>query len=129
MSAQPEDGQGYVDERPSARVSFTLQDIAAAMLKVKLTPEDAEAVAVSALSFVAGDSELLPRFLALTGIEARAIRHAAAEPGFLAGVLQFILAHEPTLMAFCEHSGTAPETVGRALHLLPLGDTGYLASS
>ncbi len=32
--------------------------------------ENAEAVAISALAFIAADPELLPRFLALTGIEA-----------------------------------------------------------
>lgn len=87
--------------------------------------EHAEAVAVRALGFVAGDPELLPRFLAITGIEAGAVRRAAAEPGFLAGVLQFILAHEPTLMRFCEETGTPPADVGKALKALPQGDDSY----
>src|SRR3569832_640649 len=54
--------------------------------------EEAETIAVKALGFVAADPELLLRFLSITGIEANSIRRAAAEPGFLAGVLQFILA-------------------------------------
>ena len=53
--------------------------------------ENAEALAIRALGFVAADPELLPRFLAISGIEAQSIRQAAREPGFLAGVLQFIL--------------------------------------
>lgn len=84
--------------------------------------EQAEALAVSALAFVANDAELLPRFLAITGIEASSIRRAATEPGFLAGVLQFVLAHEPTLMRFCEETGTPPASVGKALRALPLGN-------
>jgi hypothetical protein len=84
--------------------------------------EEAEAIAIRALGFVAADTELLPRFLALTGIEAASIRRAAAEPGFLAGVLQFILAHEPTLLRFCEETGTPPQSVGAALRALPMGD-------
>jgi hypothetical protein len=84
--------------------------------------EEAEALAVNALAFVASDPELLPRFLASTGIEAGSIRQAAREPGFLAGVLQFILAHEPTLMRFCEETGTPPAAVGKALKALPTGD-------
>jgi len=83
--------------------------------------EEAETIAVKALGFVAADPELLPRFLAITGIEASAIRRAAAEPGFLAGVLQFILAHEPTLLRFAEETGTPPASVGKALRALPLG--------
>jgi hypothetical protein len=84
--------------------------------------EEAEALAIRALGFVAADPELLPRFLAITGIEAQSIRRAASEPGFLAGVLQFILAHEPTLLRFAEETGTPPAAVGKALRALPLGD-------
>lgn len=87
--------------------------------------EQAEAVAVQALGFIAADPQLLPRFLAITGIEAQSIRHAASEPGFLAGVLQFILAHEPTLLRFSDESGIAPGEVGRALQALPTGDERY----
>jgi len=67
--------------------------------------EEAENIAVKALGFIAADPELLPRFLAITGIDVQSIRKAAAEPGFLAGVLQFILAHEPTLLRFAEETG------------------------
>jgi hypothetical protein len=67
----------------------------------------------------------LPRFLAITGIEATSIRRAAAESGFLAGVLQFVLAHEPTLLRFCAETGTPPADVGKALKALPQGDDSY----
>jgi hypothetical protein len=87
--------------------------------------QNAEALAIQALGFVANDPELLPRFLAITGIEAHSIRQAAGEPGFLAGVLQFILAHEPTLMQFCESTGIAPGAVAKALRSLPLGDDSH----
>ncbi|RLQ87708.1 DUF3572 domain-containing protein [Notoacmeibacter ruber] len=84
-------------------------------------PNEAEAIAIEALGFIAGDSDLLPRFLSLTGITIDRIRTAAAEPGFLGGVLQFILAHEPTLMAFCDQSGISPERVAKAARHLPGG--------
>ncbi len=90
--------------------------------------DEAEAVAVAALAFVAADADLLPRFLALSGIEAAEIRRAAQEPGFLAGVLQFVAAHEPTLLAFSEATGTPPEAVGRAMRALPLGGDEHLRS-
>ncbi len=90
---------------------------------------DAEALAVSALAFIASDPVLLPRFLALTGIEAAAIRRAAREPGFLAGVLRFVVAHEPTLLCFAEQAGIEPATVGAALQALPTGDDRYEAST
>ncbi len=89
---------------------------------------DAEALAIAALAFVASDPELLPRFLAITGLEAQSIRQAAGEPEFLAGVLNFILAHEPTLLKFCEESGFEPARVAAAIRFLPLGDDGYQSS-
>jgi hypothetical protein len=92
------------------------------MANSDLTRVNAEGIAIEALGFVAADPELLPRFLAITGIDAQAIRRAAREPGFLAGVLQFILAHEPTLIKFSEASGLAPAAVTGALRRLPLGD-------
>lgn len=93
------------------------------------TPEAAEALAIAALGFVAADPQLLPRFLALSGIEAAQVRTAAREPGFLAGVLRFIVAHEPTLMAFCTHAEVAPRDVTTALRALPFGDDRFEAST
>lgn len=87
-----------------------------------MNAEAAEGLAIAALGHIAADPVLLPRFLAITGIEAGQIRQAAREPGFLAGVLQFLMAHEPTLSAFCEASGHAPAAAGAALRALPFGD-------
>lgn len=95
----------------------------------RIDPETAEEIAVAGLGFVAADPVLLPRFLALTGIDAGQIRQAAREPGFLAGVLQFLMAHEPTLTAFCAASGKAPADVAAALAALPFGDDRFEAST
>jgi len=94
-----------------------------------MNTQQAEVVAISALGFIAGDGELLQRFLAITGIEASQIRRAASEPGFLAGVLNFVLAHEPTLLRFAEESGTDPSLVEQALRTLPQGDDSYESST
>ncbi len=91
--------------------------------------EAAEALAIRALGFIASDPVLLPRFLAITGIEAKDIRAAARQPGFLAGVLQFLLAHEPTLMQFAEAAGIDAAEVARACRALPFGDSEYERSS
>ncbi len=91
--------------------------------------EDAEALAISALGFISGDSRLLHRFLAITGIEADDIRRAAGEPGFLAGVLHFIAAHEPTLLAFAQAADVQPDQITQAMRLLPSGDDEYERST
>jgi hypothetical protein len=90
---------------------------------------DAEAVAVAALTFIAGDEQLLGRFLQITGIHPSKIRESAAEPGFLAGVLTFVLAHEPTLLQFAQQADIAPESAARALHALSAGTERHDAST
>jgi Protein of unknown function (DUF3572) len=57
-------------------------------------------LAITALGFIANDSNELSRFLALTGIDPGSIRTAATEPGFLGGVLGYISGNERTLLAF-----------------------------
>ncbi len=95
----------------------------------KVARHDAEATAIAALGFVASDGELMGRFLAITGIDPSQIRAAAGEPGFLAGVLDFVLAHEPTLMRFAEASGHDPADVMAARRMLPNGDDRYEIST
>jgi hypothetical protein len=93
-----------------------------------MSRDDAEAVGIRALAFVAGDPDLLPRFLSVTGIDAGRIRQAAQEPGFIAGVLDFVLAHEPTVMAFSAASGLDPTSLAAARRALPGGDERFLVS-
>src|SRR5438445_10911201 len=76
--------------------------------------EAAEMLAIEALGFIAGEPESLSRFLALSGIGPATLRHAAADPAFLAGVLDFLLADEPLLIAFASHASVEPERIGRA---------------
>ena len=91
--------------------------------------EAAEELGIRALGYIAAEPELLNRFLALTGIEAAAIRQAALQPGFLAGVLHFIAAHEPTLMAFSQVERIPPEEILKAMRALPLGSDDYEQST
>lgn len=67
--------------------------------------EAAELLAIDALGFLAGEPEALSRFLALTGIDPAMLRTAAADPGFLAGVLDYFLSDEPLLLAYAAHAG------------------------
>jgi len=80
--------------------------------------EAARDLAIVALGYIASDPEQLSRFLALTGIDPGAIRAAANEPGFLAGVLGYISGNERTLVAFAAHAGVAPDEVEKAKKLL-----------
>jgi hypothetical protein len=83
-----------------------------------LTQTAAEELAIQALTFVAGDPERLGRFLAMTGIGPAEIRTAAAEPGFMAGVLEHIAADERLLTEFASEAQINPADIGKALAAL-----------
>lgn len=81
----------------------------------KATREAAEAVAIQAFTYIAGDIERLGRFLAVTGVGPAEIRAASAEPGFLRGVLEYLISDEALLTAFAADSGLRPEDPVKAL--------------
>jgi hypothetical protein len=70
---------------------------------------DPETLAIGALTYIAGEPELLHRFLALTGLEPGEIRLAAREPGFLAGVLDFLMDHESILLTYATSIDRSPK--------------------
>jgi hypothetical protein len=78
--------------------------------------ETAEMLAIDALSWIAGEPGQLGRFLSLAGIGPDTLRKAAADPAFLAGVLDFLLGHEPTALAFAGARGIAPSEIAEARH-------------
>jgi hypothetical protein len=71
-------------------------------------------LAIEALGYIAGDPELLARFLAATGLEGGSIRDAAAEPEFLLGVLEHVCSDERLLVAFATHADIGPEDIATA---------------
>jgi hypothetical protein len=76
--------------------------------------EAAEALAITALSYLANEPEQLGRFLAASGIGPEQIRGAAREPGFLAGVLGHFVSDEKLLLAFAVDQKIDPAEIQRA---------------
>jgi hypothetical protein len=76
--------------------------------------EVAEIVAIQALSFVAGDPERLGAFLAESGIGPDTLRNAAADPHFLASVLDFVMRDDATVKAFASASQLHPTNIAAA---------------
>jgi hypothetical protein len=77
-------------------------------------PEAAAQTAIEALAWLAADEERLERFLAICGLGPQNLRQAAAEPGFLAAVLDYFVSHEALLVDFAGDTGRRPEEVARA---------------
>jgi hypothetical protein len=76
--------------------------------------EVAEIVAIQALSFIADEPERLGQFLAETGIGPETLRTAAADPRFLASVLDFVLRDDATVKAFASASKLHPTNIAAA---------------
>lgn len=84
----------------------------------KMVSVEASDVAAKALRFLASDQELMSRFFALTGVEPSEVRQAADNPGFLVGVLDFVLAHEPTMIALMAAEDLQAEQIANAREVL-----------
>ena len=84
--------------------------------------ESAESLAIQALNFLATEPQRLSRFLALSGLAPELIRAAAADSGFLAGVLAHLGEDESLLVAFAAEAGVTPAEVDRARRTLADGD-------
>ncbi len=80
--------------------------------------EHAETLALRALAYVAGDAELGPRLLDLTGLDASGLRARAADPAVLAATLQFLAAYEPSLIACAAALDVRPAALIEAERLL-----------
>ena len=78
----------------------------------------AEIVAIQALSFIAGDPERLGMFLAETGIGPETLRKSAADPRFLASVLDFVLRDDVTVKAFAKVSELHPTNIAAAREVI-----------
>jgi hypothetical protein len=84
----------------------------------RLDHDGAERLAIAALGFLSSDIERLGRFLSVAGIGPETLRAAAGEPGFLAGVLEYLMQDEDLLIAFAEETRTRPTLVAAARYVL-----------
>ena len=82
--------------------------------RLSASPDSAQSTAVAALTFLASDRERRERFLSVTGLGPHNLRGAAADPGFFASVLDYLLADEPLLLAFAAEAGLRPDDIARA---------------
>lgn len=80
--------------------------------------KEAETLAIDILKWLASEPDLFNRFSSLSGIDLSQLRSAAKEPGFLTGVIAFLVNHEPTLMQYCQTHNKSPEEIVQAYRAL-----------
>ncbi len=88
------------------------------MLRDKPSSADPAVLALQALAHVAGDEEMGPRFLVLTGMDADALRANAGKPATLMALLDYLMANEHDLVATAEAIGVKPEALALAARKL-----------
>jgi hypothetical protein len=71
-------------------------------------------LALLALAHVAGDTDLGPRFLAMSGLDAAALRAGADDPALLAALIDFLSAREADLVATADAIGARPARLAAA---------------
>ena len=83
-----------------------------------LSTNDAEVLAISALTETISDERRARRFLDLSGIDTDELRRVAGEPALLASVLRFLEAHEPDLIDVAAALCVKPEELVAAREAL-----------
>lgn len=84
--------------------------------------DSAETLALQALSWLAGNEDLMPVFLGATGASVADLAQRAGEGAFLASVLDFLLMDDAWVIAFCDEVGIRYEAPLQARAWLPGGE-------
>ena len=84
-----------------------------------MTPERAEHIAISALTWLVSKEDLLSIFLGSSGANAEDIVEQAENPAFLGSVLDFVTMDDAWVIEFCDGNIIKYEEPLMARHSLP----------
>ena len=87
-----------------------------------MQPDAASVIALQALGWLAQDEDRLAQFIASSGAGPDDLRARAADPDFLAAVLDHLMTEETWVIAFAADQGLPPDSLARARTALPGGD-------
>ena len=79
----------------------------------------AQTLALNALRHIAGDGDMLGRFLRISGLEPDDLRQRAGDPELLAAVIDFLLSDEILCTGFLAVEGIDAKTLHAARRALP----------
>lgn len=79
-----------------------------------MTPQSSEIIALNALGHIMSEDVLRDRFVALTGLSPETLRATIEQPATLASILEFLISHEPDLIAAAEAQNEKPEKLIKA---------------
>jgi len=73
--------------------------------------ETAFSYGLMAVTYILAEDALRDRFLALSGLSPDEIRASLQKPDFLASALEFLISHEPDLIACAESINESPKDI------------------
>lgn len=80
-------------------------------MKEKISQNEAEKIALQALTYLVQNPELIGEFLAETGIGPHELKSQLKEPAFLGGLLDFFLSRTELLIKFAEETNLNPQAL------------------
>ncbi len=84
--------------------------------------EPAEVIGIKALTWLAGNEDLMPVFLGASGAAVDDLRTQASDPAFLGSVLDFLLMDDAWIVEFCDAENLKYDAPMRARAALPGGE-------
>lgn len=87
-----------------------------------MNQEQAEILALQALTHMAQQETILVAYLKLTGMTFEELRDSAADGATLGSILDYFLQDEKRLLAFCAAAEIPPQQIASARAALPGGD-------
>lgn len=79
-----------------------------------MTDDQAETMALSVLGWLAAEPDLMGTFLAQSGLATDDLPTLASDRGFLAGVMDFLMAEDQRVLDVAAALGMRPEDLARA---------------
>lgn len=79
--------------------------------KSRPSAEEGEVLGLAALEYLAAEPDRLSRFLDICGLGPQNLRAAAADSGFLASVLDYVIGDEPLLIGLAAARALPPERI------------------
>lgn len=77
-----------------------------------------EIIALKALGYIVSEDALRDRFVALTGLDSDTLRKNLDQPGTMASILEFLVSHEPDLIAAAQAQDISPDMLVKAWRAL-----------
>ncbi|MGL4280653.1 MAG: DUF3572 domain-containing protein [Albidovulum sp.] len=84
--------------------------------------DEAETVALKALGWIVGADDQRDGFLAVSGLAPEDLMRRAGEPEVLLAVMDFLLAEDRRVIAFCDAAGLRYDTLASVRAALPGGE-------